>query len=241
MFLRITSWIQRFLHNCKRLKSERKSGPLTTKEIESSEILWAKALQIKIQDTPQFKDDAEKLNLQLDGTRRFYICKGRITCHYPIYISSNTLMSKKLVAHAHLKNLHGRVGYTMAEVRERFWIPKLRQLTKRVMHECYGCKGFRAVACPAPAVGDLPLDCTSGSRQFQVIGIDLSLIYIKKGKQEEKTCILVYSCSLTRAVYMDLMRDQSPEEFLISLPRFTARRGRPEKFYSVVCSSFKMA
>ena len=51
-FLRIKSWIQRFLHNCKRLKLEMQSGPLTSKEMESSEILWVKTIQIKIQDTP---------------------------------------------------------------------------------------------------------------------------------------------------------------------------------------------
>ena len=39
-----------------------------TKEIESFEIVWAKAIHIKIQDRPQFKDD-EKLNLQLDEPR----------------------------------------------------------------------------------------------------------------------------------------------------------------------------
>ena len=51
-FLRIKSWIQRFLHNSKRLKLETQSGPLTTKETEISEILWVKTIQIKIQDTP---------------------------------------------------------------------------------------------------------------------------------------------------------------------------------------------
>ena len=117
-FLRTASWIQRFLHNCKRLKLETQSRPLTTKEIQSSEILWVKTIQTKIQDTPQFKDNAEKLNLQLDETHRIYIWKGRITSDYPIYIPSNILMIKNLV--------------------------------------------------------DLPLDLTSGSRQFQVIGIDVA-------------------------------------------------------------------
>ena len=102
--------------------------------------------------------------------------------HYPIYILSNALISKKLVANSHLKTLHWGVGYAVVEVRERFWIPKLRQLTKRVIHKCYGCKRFPAVACTAPAVGNLPLDHTSSSRQFHVIGINFAgpLIYIKK-------------------------------------------------------------
>ena len=119
-FWRISPWIQRFLHNCKRLKLERQSGPLRTKEIENSEILWVKTGQTRIQDTLlEFKDDAEKLNFQLDKTRRIYICKGRITGDYPISIPSNTSMSEKLVAYAHLKTLHGGVGYTMAEVRKK--------------------------------------------------------------------------------------------------------------------------
>ena len=163
--------------------------------------------------------------------------------HYPIYILSNALISKKLVANSLLKTLHWGVGYTVVEVRERFWIPKLRQLTKRVIHKCYGCKRFPAVACTAPAVGNLPLDHTSSSRQFHMIGINFAgpLIYIKKWKQEEKVYLLVYSCSLTRAVYMDLMRSQSLEELLTSLQRFITCRGRPEKVYSDNFSTFAAA
>ena len=130
-------------------------------------------------------------------------------------------------------HLQEGVGYTMAEFRERFWISKFFQLTKCVFHKCYGSKGFWAVACPAPAVGDLPLDCTSGSRQFQVIGTNFAglLIYTKKRKQEEKPYILLHSCSLTRAAYMDFTRDQSLEEFLKRLQWFMSCRGRPEKVY----------
>lgn len=94
------------------------------------------------------------------------------------------------------------MGYTMAEVRKRFLIPNLRQFPKRIIHKRYVCKRFQAVVCPASAVGDLPLDQTNGSRQFQVIGINFAgpLIYIKNEKQEEKAYILVYSCNLTQAV-----------------------------------------
>ena len=136
-----------------------------------------------------------------------------------------------MVPHTHLKTPHGEMGYTMTEVRKRFLIPNLRQFPKRIIHKRYVCKRFQAVVCPASAVGDLPLDRTSDSRQFQVIHIDFeTLIYIKKGKQEGKAYILMYSCSLTRAVYVDLMRDQSLEKFLTNLQRFIGHRGRPENF-----------
>ena len=105
-----------------KVKIGKTAKPLTTKEIESFENVSVKTIQTKIQETLEFKDGAEKLNLQLDKTRRIYICKGRITGDYLIYIPSNTLMSEKLVAHGQLKTLHGRVSNTMAEVRERFWL-----------------------------------------------------------------------------------------------------------------------
>ena len=105
-----------------KVKIGKTAKPLKTKEIESFENVWVKTIQTKIQETLEFKDGAEKLNLQLDKTRRIYICKGRITGDYLIYIPSNTLMSEKLVAHGQLKTLHGRVSNTMAEVRERFWL-----------------------------------------------------------------------------------------------------------------------
>ena len=139
-------------------------------------------------------------------------------------------MNEKLVAHGHLKILHEGVGYTMTEVRGRFWISKLHQITKHMIYKCYGCKRFRTVACPAPAVGDLILD----SIQLLVIDINFAgpLIYTKKRKQEVKPLILLWYFSLTRSVFIDLMIDQSLEKFLTTQQRFIARRGRSEKVYS---------
>ncbi|XP_068739951.1 uncharacterized protein [Montipora capricornis] len=51
-------------------------------------------------------------------------------------------------------------------------------------------------------------------------------------KKEMKAYIVLYACSLTRAVYLDLLPSQSTDEFLSSLKRFISRRGRPEKIFS---------
>ena len=47
-----------------------------------------------------------------------------------------------------------------------------------------------------------------------------------------KAYIVLYACSLTRVVYLELLPDQTTKEFLRSLKRFIARRGRPEKIFS---------
>ena len=57
-------------------------------------------------------------------------------------------------------------------------------------------------------------------------------------KKEGKAYILLFACSLTRAIHLELLSDQSTEEFIKSLKRFIARRGRPQKVYSDNGKSF---
>jgi hypothetical protein len=42
------------------------------------------------------------------------------------------------VEDAHLCTLHGGVGMTVARIREQYWVPRLRQLTRKVIKKCYG-------------------------------------------------------------------------------------------------------
>ncbi len=86
---------------------------------------------------------------------------------------------------------------------------------------------------PHPPVGDLPEDRTKGEVPFQTIGVDYAgPIKYRQKKSERKAYILLYSCSLTRAVYLDLVPNLSTEEFIRSFKRLVARRGRPKKIYS---------
>ena len=90
---------------------------------------------------------------------------------------------------AHRRTLHGGVGLTMAAIRSRYSIPRLRQLAKRMIKRCYGCKQFQAVAHAHPPVGNLPKDRTEGSVPFQVIGVDFAgpIAYQKVTKMERHT------------------------------------------------------
>ena len=94
-----------------------------------------------------------------------------------------------------------------------------------------------------PPPGLLPLDRTEGTRPFQVIGVDFAgpIKYVKKRKQEAKSYILLYACSLTRAVYLELLHSLETQEFIQSLKRLIARRGRPTKVYSDNAKTFEAA
>ena len=122
----------------------------------------------------------------------------------------------------------------MAAIRSRYWIPRLRQLAKHMIKRCYGCKQFQDVAHAHLPVGNLPKDRTEGSVPFQVIGVDFagSITYQIKGNKDGKAYIILFTCSLTRVVYLEVLPNQVMEKFNRCLKRLIARRGRPEKIYS---------
>ena len=65
--------------------------------------------------------------------------------------------------------------------------------------------------------------------------------YQQSPKKEGKAYLALYGCSLTRAVHLDLLSSLQISDFLASLKRFIARRGRPEIIYSDNGSTFKAA
>ena len=122
----------------------------------------------------------------------------------------------------------------MAKVREEFWIPCLRCLAKKVIRECYGCKCFQAVALAAPPPSLLPLERTEGSTPFEIVGADFAglIKYYKSSRIEGKGYLVLYTCSLTRALYLEILPNLETTTFLASLKCFIARRGRPLKIFS---------
>ena len=58
------------------------------------------------------------------------------------------------------------------------------------------------------------------------------LKFPKKKVQDRKAYLVLYACSLTRGIYLELLSSLKTSEFLRSLKRFIARRGRPEKICS---------
>ena len=73
-----------------------------------------------------------------------------------------------------------------------------------------------------------------GNIPFQVIGVDYAgpILYHSGKSGEGKAYVILYSCSLMRAMYLALLKDMSTEQFIQSFKRLVARKGKPEKVYS---------
>ena len=102
---------------------------------------------------------------------------------------------------------------------------------------------FQAKAVQQPPPGLLPHDRTEGSRPFEAVGVDFAgpLKYKKKKKEQGKAYVLLYACSLTRAVYLKLMPSLDTQRFMESFKQFIAKKGRPNKVYSDNAKTFVAA
>ena len=94
----------------------------------------------------------KQLNL-VKNYNEVYECQDRIQGDYPNYIPRNSKLAEKTVLHFHKKTLHGGVVLTMTTMRGQYWIPKLRQLTKRIIRNCYGCKRYNIKPYDTPPPG----------------------------------------------------------------------------------------
>jgi hypothetical protein len=189
--LRIYAWIRRFIQNCIVQPGSREQGPLKTTEISDQDLWWIKKVQRRAEGDQNIEGVKRELNLQ-PNERGILECRGRIDGEYPIYLPRDCMYTRKVVEHAHLTTLHGGVAMTMAKVRERFWVPKLRSLVKRTRSDCHGCMRFRAQSYQKPPPGKLPPTRTKGSTPFQLLGVDFAgpIRYRSKAKAEKKAYLV---------------------------------------------------
>ena len=135
--VRVCAWIARFADNARKSKKNRLSGPLTTDEIKNQVMWWVKRAQESVQCTEVFAKDRMQLNLQ-PNDEGVLECRGRIQGQYPIYLPDCHEFTAKVVSEAHLKTMHGGIGATMTQVRECYWVPRLRRLARKITKSCNG-------------------------------------------------------------------------------------------------------
>ena len=167
----------------------------------------------------------------------------RKTLFISVLISNKSLLAEKIVEEAHLQTIYGGVTLTMARTRDQYWIPTLRQLVKRIVKRCHSCKRLNISHYPKPSQGLIPTDRTKQDLPFSVIGTDYAGPFICKtnGKRDIKVYLLLFTCSLTRAVHLEILPNQTTQEFIQALKRLIARRGRQKVIYSDNAKTFEKA
>jgi len=129
----------------------------------------------------------------------------------------------------------------LSELRTEFWIVRGPQNIKRVLQKYLPCKILntpRGQQIEAP----FPTDSLRPSRQFAIKGVDFAdPLYVKVGREMQKSYIALLTCATIRAVLLELCTDMTTAKFLMALQQFIFRRGLSHTVYSDNAKIFQTA
>ena len=190
--------IYRFTNNSRKVKE---SGPLTTQEIERRRKYVVKKAQWDVEHGEKLLNNKKRLNLH-KNQEKIYECHGRIEGAYPVYIPSKSVLSQKIIFSVHRSTLLGGVIMTMTKVCSRYLIPTLKELFKFIIRKCFACKKYKATSYPVPKPGPLRKARTEQCFTFQGTGFNCAghIFHCSKTKKDLKAYILLFSCSVSRAL-----------------------------------------
>lgn len=230
-------------------KFRKRVRTLKLEHITRAEELWIKQMQ-----ATSYADDIErltknmklrphskirKLDPQIDerGILRLRgrVGAARINEHVksPLIMDGRHTFTRLLVAHAHKRANHANREQVVNDLRQKYYITRLRPTVRAVEHSCQLCRVRKAK--PRPQVhGDLPFERVAAhARPFSYTGLDFfGPMYVTVGRRREKRWGALFTCLTTRAVHIELIHTLTTDSAIMCLRRMAARRGWPVTIYS---------
>jgi len=145
----------------------------------------------------------------------------------------------------HFKHGAG-TAQTHAELSRKYHVVSGVTLVRRILKQCVSCTRRRAnpsTYTPKMAsLTDLRIpDPANITAPFTTCGIDLCGPFITKqgrGKARLKRYIVIFACTVTRCVHLEVLNSMSAEDLVKGISRFLARRPRPKLMLSDNGSNF---
>ena len=238
---RVLAYVHRFVE-VTRHKAVLKGSP-TVQELKHSELQLLKWSQLHI----DLQHLDEKLIAKTDD-------EGLIRAHgrlenarilpkdmrNPVVLPRGHLIAILLLRHLHRKRGHCGYKSLMHEARRTFWIIGLRKMAKAVVSKCVVCQKL----CKKPLdqlMGQLPsLRVAAGFPPFSNTAMDMfGPLQIRLNRRTlQEAQVVIFTCTTTRAVHLELLTDKSSEAFLMAFRRFTCLRGHPNVCWSDCGSNF---
>lgn len=151
----------------------------------------------------------------------------------PVILDGKNYISKLIVRHYHVKAGHGGQEMVVNELKQKYWITKLRPTVKTVVSGCNFCR-IRKVKPVIPRMGNLPSGrMAHDQRPFTHCGVDLfGPMEVTVGRRREKRYGVLFTCLTVRAVHVEIVHSLTTDSLLMALRRMAARRGWPGYMYS---------
>lgn len=147
-----------------------------------------------------------------------------------------------IIRDAHHEVLHGGTQLTLRKLREKWWIIHARKQTQTIIHKCMRCFRFRK-SLMQQKMADLPLFRTERSRPFAFVGCDYAGPFhlktsMRRNAGTSKGYIALFICLTTKALHLELVCDQTSDEFIMAFENLISRRGIPTLLYTDNAKNF---
>ena len=239
--LRVTAYALRFINNLKNKVIYKKplvlQRYLSANEVNDARRLWLIDNQASIIKDGTFCDLVRNLNLVKDdmGLLRSFSRLKNANIPYdtkaPILVNTNHKLAELIVYYCPLRVLHRATKQTLTEVRSMFWITRGRRFISKLLHRCTKCKRLNARPYEYPNFSNMPEIRFGDKYPFYSTGVDLLgplLCLPVYGDSEKlyKAFIVIFTCTATRAVVLEVVHNGNADTFIYCCKRFISRRRR---------------
>lgn len=228
----VMAWILRFCYNSKNPNSRRNHKFLSIPELREAEIAIIRTIQMEVELGPkeekQIKKNMAPTTINDKGLIRLKtpITKRMDTegFRYPYLLPNKHPFVRDLISEMHINYCHAGAQFIMSKLREKYWITQGRKTISNVLKHCVTCQRFNSRRMDTiPAA--LPETRVKSGEIFDSTGVDLfGYLTLKNGS---KVWVVLYTCAVYRAVYLDIVKSINVKEFIKSLKKFIFRFGRP--------------
>ncbi|XP_037976042.2 uncharacterized protein LOC105390026 [Plutella xylostella] len=152
---------------------------------------------------------------------------------HPVILDGRHHIARLIVKHLHIRAAHGNHETVVNELKQKYWVLKIRPTVKRVAMECMVCRIRKAEPRP-PRMGDLPeARMAHHQRPFTFCGLDLfGPMEVTVGRRREKRYGVLFTCLTVRAIHIELVATLTTESLIMALRRQACRRGWAQQLFS---------
>ncbi|XP_058840554.1 uncharacterized protein LOC131696047 [Topomyia yanbarensis] len=184
------------------------------------------------------EDSILRLESRIDPKAAFYSFDFR----NPVILPRQSYVTELLILRIHQRYGHANKETVLNEIKQKFYVSKLRSLISSVVKKCMWCRVYRARPdeprmAPLPQVRVCPY-----VRPFTFTGVDyFGPLIVKKGRTNVKRWVALFTCLTVRAVHLEVVHSLSAESCKMALRRFINRRGNPQQIFSDNGTNFRGA
>lgn len=256
--LRAMAYVLRFIGNLKLKIPDRACGILSSNELLAAENSLYRQIQydcFKEEIMIVRYNDSATLDKQKDFDKSSIIrtcspyldefgvlrVKGRLdnahsineSAKRPIILAKDHFVTRLIVFWYHCQYRHLHHQTVLNEVRQKFWIPKLRVVLNGIRNSCQKCKNSSAVP-RMPEMGAIPKSRLAVfTRPFTYVGVDyFGPIHVIVNRGTQKRWGALFTCMTTRAVHLEIAHSMDTSSCIMSIRNFQCRRGTPKQYFS---------